>query len=321
MNEQEAAERLRKIQEHAAAIDAEADALLQAMEGEPPPDPDGGNGGDIPPPELQHVYLDPLFGGPIGSNGKKVVEKAEWRGKQPQWTENTDYVNPVFSNMNVPDREYIGQNIPKNVRLFNPIFENITCPEHFIYLNHGHPEERNEVGFVIFGGFSKGIKAKETWAEFKATRILIEDHVQEGSCSSNDYVRGRHGRQIVMVGGRAKCKTHLRGWCHWVDVPGMTVNSWSGPLPYRSKDWMKLHTGEEGPYKGKAYMATELMYFGPRVSKAIVGLPSWTQPSTYPALNNIVHPDVASCELKVEKGTKRQALGGFRELWQMAGLL
>lgn len=322
MDEQEVARRLNAIKDHAADIEAEADALLAAMEGDPPPvEPPEPEPGNPEPPSTQHVYLDPLWGGPIGAGSRKVVENAEWKGKSPSWAADTDYVNPKFYNTNVTDREYIGQNIPKNVRLFNPIFENITGAEHFIYINHGHSEEKNEIGLVIFGGFSKGLKAKETWAEFKATRILIEDHVIEGTCASNQYVRQRHGRQLVMVGGRGKGPITCRGWCHYVDVPGCTVQSWAGPLPYRSVDWMKLHSGAEGPMAGKAYQGTELMYFGERVDKALVGVPSYNQPSKYPALNNVVHPKVNPCELKDEKGTKREALGGFRELWRQAGLL
>jgi hypothetical protein len=327
MDEQEIAARLQTIKGYASATIAEADAVLLGLEAEPPPvepppvEPDGGNGGDIPPPSTQHVYLDPLWGGPIGSGGLKVRENMEWKGKEPRWEEKTDYVNPKMWNMNVTEIQYIGLNIPKQVRLFNPIFENITGAQHFIYLNHGHPEERNTIDFVIFGGFTKGMKAKNTWAEFKASKILIEDHVIEGSCSFQQYVRQRHGRQLVMVGGRGKGTVACRGWCHYVDVPGVAGQSWAGPLPYRSKDWMKIHTGADGPMAGKAYQGTELMYFGARSAKALVGVPSYDQPSKYPALNNIVHPDVGSCELKEEKGTKREGLVGYRELWGKAGLL
>jgi hypothetical protein len=313
--------RLNRIKGHSSAIIAEADALLLAMEGEPPPIEPEPPEPAVEPPKGQHVYLDPIWGGPIGAGGRKVRENVEWKGKQPSWEEKTDYVNPKFYNMTVTDREYIGQNIPKGVRLFNPIFENITGAEHFIYLNHGHSEEKNTVDFVIFGGWSKGLKAKETWSEFKATRILIEDHVIEGSCSFNQMIRQRHGRQLVAVGGRGLKPISCRGWCHYVDVPGVTGQSWAGPLPPRSVDWMKEHTGADGPMAGKAFQATELMYFGPRLAKAVVGLPSYNQPSKHQALNNIVHPDVSPCELKEEKGTKREALSGFRELWKMAGLL
>ena len=312
MDEQEATRRLQKIQELAASIDAEADALLQAME-----DPDG----DTSPPSTQHVYLDPLWGGPIGAGGQKVVENAEWKGKEPKWADNTDYVNPKIWNHNGGSSYLIGDRIGRNVRLFNPIFENITGFSFLMYINHGHAEERNELGLVIFGGYSKGLKVKAAWAEFKASRILIEDHVTEGTCSFNQYVRQRHGRQLVMIGGRGKGTVAARGWCHYVDVPGVAGQSWAGPLPYRSADWMKMHTGEDGPWAGKAYQGTELMYFGPRLVKAEVGTPSYNQPSTYPALNNIVHPDVSPCEPKEEKGTEREELSGFRELWKRADLL
>jgi hypothetical protein len=325
MDEQDAKAALQRIKghiveigEHAAEAEIEVDALLAAMEGEPPdPSPELP---EKPAVDTQHVYLDPIWGGPIGSGSRKVVENSEWKGKSPRFAADTDYVNPRFYNMSVTDREYIGQDIPKNVRLFNPTFENITGAEHFIYINMGHSEEKNEIGLVIFGGYSKGLKAKETWAEFKATRILIEDHVVEGTCASNQYVRQRHGRQLVMVGGRGKGLISCRGWCHYIDVPGSPAQSWAGPLPYRSVDWMKMHTGEDGPWKGKAYQGTELMYFGARVTKATVGLPSYKQPSDYEALNNVVHPAVRDVELKDEKGTKREALGGFRELWKRAGL-
>jgi hypothetical protein len=316
MDEQDAARRLNKIKGHASGIISEADALLAAMEGEPPPvEP-----GNPEPPKTQHAYLDPLWGGPIGSNGRKVVENAEWKGKEPQWADNTDYVNPKIWNHTTSDNYMIGDRIGTNVRLFNPIFENLTGFNYFMYINHGHPEERNELGLVIFGGYSKGLKAKAAWAEFKATRILIEDHVVEGSCSFNQYVRQRHGRQLVMIGGRGKATIAARGWCHYVDVPGAVGQSWSGPLPYRSEDWMKMHTGEDGPWKGKAWQGTELMYFGKGLTKALVGVPSGDQKSTYPALDNVVHPSVSPVEKKVEKNTTTGELS-WRELWKRAGLL
>jgi hypothetical protein len=275
------------------------------------------------PPKLQHIYLDPLWGGPIGSGSRRVIEgsKAEWKGKPPSWQENTDYVNPKMWDYKVSGRDYIGDRIPTGVRLFNPIFENITNIDYMMYINHGHAEERNTVNFVIFGGYSKGVKAKGAWAEFKTSKTLIEDHVIDGSCGFGQYVRQRHGRQLVMVGGRGKGIVAARGWCHWIDVPDVTAQSWAGPLPYRSKDWMKMHTGEEGPWAGKAWQGTELLYAGKTVKKAVLGVPSGGQKSTYPSLNCSVHPDLDLDEKEAVKGTKREALGGFRDLWRKAGLL
>jgi hypothetical protein len=317
MDEQDVAGRLSKIKFHAAAITDEADALLAAMEdGNPGPNPEPPDQ-IVDPPSTQHVYLDPIWGGPIGSKGRRVVEgdKCEWKGKAPQWSENTDYINPKLWACKSDELGFVGDRIPTGVRLFNPIFENIVCSDHFFYINHGHDEEKNIIDFVIFGGVSRNVKAKKTWGEFKASRLLIEDHVVDEGCSFGQYLRQRHGRQLVMVGGRGKGEIATRGWAHYVDVPGATGQLWSGNLPAKSKDWIP-----EKDKGGGAYQCSELCYMSERLKKVTVGQES-TKKDDWPAKNNLVHPDVRDVDMKNEDGTKREAIGGWRDLWRKAGLL
>jgi hypothetical protein len=157
----------------------------------------------------------------------------------------------------------------------------------------------------------------------KATKWLLEGHEVDPSCKYSQYVRQRHARQFVGVGGKAHGIVAVRGWAHLVDIEGVTGQSWSGPLTYRSKDWIEQRGGhgDDDKFKGKAWQGSELIYFGPNVSRVKLGEPSGGQPSTYPALNNYIDPNIQHVEEGVHEKTHRASLSGFRQLWQMAGLL
>lgn len=128
-------------------------------------------------------------------------------------------------------------------------------------------------------------------------------------------MRWRHGNRLVMIGGKGQGEIATRGWAHWVNVPGAIGQHWSGNLPAKSKDWIP-----EKDKGGGKYQCSELCYMGERLKSVTVGEPS-TKDDDYPALNCIVHPDVRDVNLKNHKGTKREEINSFRDLWRKAGLL
>jgi hypothetical protein len=143
MDEQAAVEALERIQghlavveEHVAAANAELDALLAAAGGEgPDPSPEPG------PDEGRNWALDEVWGGPVGSGGRKVVTGKVWDGKKiGDLDENTDYVDAIHRNYTNHSSDTAmgwGDRIPQRVRFFNLTVKNIDV-EYWAYINHGH---------------------------------------------------------------------------------------------------------------------------------------------------------------------------------------
>jgi hypothetical protein len=289
---------------------------------------------DPPPPPIEgkEWWKDEVWGGDIGSGNRRVIEgdKAQFIGKPPSFSENTDYVNPVFAKFNTAASgrgEYIGERIPTGVRLINPTFENIDAAGYFIYLNHGHDEEKNQLFLVIAGGHATNVRAGKAFAEVKGSVYLCDGLEVDQNCKFGQYWRHRHGRQGVVRGGKSHGEIAAKAWCFFADVPGCSGQSWAGILPPRFKGgidggWGRLHGGTDSAFAGGAWQCTEGMYFGPGLKEVRVGIKAFSveEKNKYPAFDNIVHPSHEG-QVKFEKhqGTIYKELEHYKQLWAKYG--
>jgi len=288
-----------------------------------------GNGDGADP--SRNFALDPIWGGPIGSGGRKVVEKKEW-SRRPigDLEEDTDYVDckqhDYTASGSGVSRAW-GDRIPQRVRFFNLVVSKVTA-DYWAYINHGLYEPGTRKGgtnglFLAIDGLTfDGCRIKGAGLEMKASVYLVRNPVVLPSTQMGQLGRKRHGRQSIWIGGDAAGnEIAFRGWCDVCDVKDAVFVGWGGPLPYRSVDWTKLHNGTSSPWAGKAWEGEEGLYIGPRVKSGTLSKPSGGQETKFPALDCIVHPEAAG-RVKALAGTKNlltEAIADYRTLWSRYG--
>jgi hypothetical protein len=186
------------------------------------------------------------IGGPVGSNGRRVIENADLRsgGFNPGRTSNTDYYK-----CRLP--EYYGS-VADNVRLLECVHKNLTVPargeqgSHVLYINNGHKE--NEIGLVIQGHRFIRCTAANLM-EFKASDVTVAD-CQQKDCGTQQTIRFRHGRKHIVIGNWGFGEISCRGWLSWiVDNPSAHVKLWAGNLPARHVAWGPLKEAGKGNYQ------------------------------------------------------------------------
>ena len=305
MDEQEVAGALQKIKTHAAAIDAEADALLAAMEGEPPPveppdhgpDPGPGNPGE-------------WIGGDVGSGKRKVIEGKVYTSPIKPAAD-TDYYKCVFKTGTA--RVIDNYKVPRNVRMLDCTFDGCKA-DHVLYFNNGHAED--EIDFVLQRATLLRCQTPN-FAEFKASLIWVADCEQGEGCKIGQTLRQRHGRKLSVLRCQGFSEISARGWLHFVkDCPGADVRMWAGNLPARYEDWGAGPNPPHKPGGGFNMQCSELCY-AEGVGSVEVGHVQGEGAKSYPALNCMTHPDQRSVKLSCQDGYKKQAIDNPAALWAM----
>lgn len=275
-----------------------------------------GNGGE-PDEAGRNWALDEVWGGPIGSGGRKVVTGMVWDGKKISGLEEkTDYVDCIHRNYSDPDGWGWGDTIPKRVRFFNLLVKNINV-EYWAYINHGHDEEKNRLWLAIDGVKFEQLQCKAA-LEIKGSLYLLQNMVVGADCSMNQLLRKRHGRQAVVIGGDAKGKEcSFRGWADWCDVPNAVVVGNAGNLESRYVDWSEDHVAGGG----NNMQREEGLYAGPRVKSVKLGYMSNDSCDKYECLDSVLHTGAPAPVIAgPEEGWRRQDVEDYRDLWDEYGL-
>lgn len=271
---------------------------LDLLSGEPP-EPPGGE--------------DEYFGGPVGCNGRRVVENKTFQQTDLEDYENTDLVNCTFT------KALYDLTLPKNLRLLSCKLQGIKAPDdksYLFYVNNGHAEK--QINFVMDDCLFEGCKAKACGFEFKTSEVYMFRCQQAPDCDIKQTVRQRHGRMGVYEDCEGFTEISARGWGHFVkNCPGAKVVLWAGNLPARYEQWKDMHI----PGGGGNMQCSELIYVE-GVGPILLGKESKeNKPDDYPALNCIVGPNVGEVTKLIHKGTDFDStLETYLDLWDICGL-
>jgi hypothetical protein len=264
----------------------------------------GGNEETEPPEEGSY------FGGPPGSNGRKVIENKTFQQTDLEDYENTDLLNCTFT------KALYDLTLPKNLRLLSCTVKGVKAPDdksYLFYINNGHAEK--QINFIVDGLLMVDCKAKCGF-ELKTSEVYFMNCVQDASCDIPQTIRQRHGRMGVYRDCKGFKEIAARGWGHYIErCEGASVVLWAGNLPARYEQWGDMHVAGGG----NNMQCSELVYVD-GVKSVYIGKKGNNSDHPYEALNCIIGPNAGSIQHGLEKGTDYADMDSFLDLWDICGL-